>query len=103
MFMRQGDVLLQRVSQKPEQTTPITPEAGRLILARGEATGHHHSVSAAVATLNLDEGGVMFLTVEELTEMRHQEHAPIELEPGTYKITIQREWSDDNEPRQVAD
>lgn len=92
MQLRQGDVFLSRVSRAPVGQ-PVAAEAGRLVLARGEATGHHHSVPAAAATLVLDEGGVMFLTVEELTAMEHQEHAPITLEPGIYRVTRQREYS----------
>lgn len=99
---RQGDVLIERVSRLPKTLTPVKPEAGRLILARGEATGHHHSIDADVATLSLDEGGVMFLTIEELTEVQHQEHAPIAVEPGTYRVTRQREYSP-AEIRNVAD
>ena len=28
----------------PSRTQPIDPEEGKLILARGEATGHHHAI-----------------------------------------------------------
>ena len=90
---RQGDILIIPITKAPKKLTPVTPEHGRLILARGEATGHHHSVDARCATLNLDEGGVMFLDVEELTEVRHQEHDPIALEPGQYKVVRQREYT----------
>jgi hypothetical protein len=99
---RQGDVLLERVARHPKNLTTVAAESGRLILARGEATGHHHSVDARVATLALDEGGVMYLTVEELTEVQHQEHAPIALAPAIYKITRQREYTP-TELRSVAD
>lgn len=90
---RQGDILLIR-SRRPEGLLPPLPaENGRLILARGEATGHHHSVGADCATLNPDDGGVMYLTVEQLTEVVHQEHAPVPLTPGTYKVVRQREYT----------
>jgi hypothetical protein len=104
-LFRQGDVLLTRVAKtsRPRQLTPATPSEGRWILARGEATGHHHGVPADVATLGHDEGGVMWLTVDQPTEVAHQEHAPITLDPGTYRVTIQREWTDNDEPRQVLD
>lgn len=100
--LRQGDVLLIPVAKIPKKLTAVSAEHGRLILAHGEITGHHHSVPATTATLNLDEGGVMFLTVEELTELSHQEHAPIALEPGSYKVVRQREYQQD-EIRNVAD
>lgn len=101
---RQGDVLLIPITKLParKKLTAVAPEQGRLILARGEATGHHHSVPASVGTLSLDGGGTMFLTIEELTEVRHQEHAPIALEPGQYRVVRQREYSPE-EIRNVAD
>lgn len=103
MLYRQGDVVLTRVDAAPASLTPVPAEGGLLILARGEATGHHHSVPASAGTLSLDEGGVMYLTLDQLTEVRHQEHAPIPLEPGTYRAIVQREWSDAQEPRPVQD
>ena len=101
---RQGDLLFEYVPAAPATAQPVQPEHGRLILARGEATGHHHSVPATVGTLSLEEGGVMYLTVDELTAVTHQEHAPIDLVPGVVRVTRQRECSIvDAMPRQVAD
>ena len=89
---RQGDVFFERVAKLPPNTKPVAAVNGRLMLAYGEATGHHHSVRADVATLNVDEGGVMYLTVEELIAVEHQEHDVIPREPGVYKVTTQREY-----------
>lgn len=102
MQYRQGDVLLTRVSAAPEGT-PVPPAHGRHVLAHGEATGHHHSVPAGAGTLTRDGDGVTYLTLDELTELTHQEHAPIPLGPGAYLVTRQREWTDADEPRPVAD
>ena len=99
---RQGDVFITRISGKAKGAA-VAPEHGRLILARGEATGHHHSVPAEVATLTLDEGGLMYLTVAQLTAVEHQEHSPITLEPGTYQVTRQREYAGPERQRYVGD
>ena len=42
----QGDVLLFRLPDGyiPSTGQPIAPEGGKLILARGEMTGHHHAI-----------------------------------------------------------
>lgn len=40
---RQGDILLLRVEAIHEKATPVKTE-GPIILAEGEATGHHHAV-----------------------------------------------------------
>lgn len=92
MQFRQGDVLLIRVRSIPKsaQRQAVTDH---IILAHGEVTGHAHTIDARHAIASLDEGGVMFLTVEELTEVRHNEHSPLTLEPGSYRVVRQREYS----------
>ncbi len=101
---RQGDVGLEAVDAVPEGCTPVPPVQGRLILAWGEVTGHHHSVPAGVATLVKDREGTMYLTVDELTAVRHQTHFAGDVTPGTYRVRIQREYtSKDMPPRQVLD
>lgn len=89
--LRQGDVLLIEVTSIPKDAKTQKPK-GRIVLAEGEVTGHAHTVDSRQAELSLTEGGVMFLTVEELTEVRHQEHAPIPLAPGKYKVMRQRQY-----------
>ena len=108
-LVRQGDVLLVPVGH-PSFRAPVGVMApvvsqvpGRHVLAYGEVTGHHHSLAATAGTLSLDEGGVTYLTLEELTEVTHQEHAPLTLTPQMYEVRIQREWADENEPRAVLD
>jgi hypothetical protein len=59
---RQGDVLLERVAKLPEQIKRVRRENGLIILARGEATGHHHSISdAGCALLEAETPGDRFL------------------------------------------
>lgn len=93
MMYAQGDLLLLPLSLArqigiPLGTTrsPLQPDAtlpGCLVLAYGEATGHHHTVPArTVALAERDELGVTYLTLEALTEVTHNgEHAPITLAP----------------------
>jgi len=97
-----GDLLLIRTTHQPTGT-PRPAVNGRAILAYGEVTGHHHSVDARCGTL-IDEGGVTYLTIDQLTGLDHQEHATITLEPGVYEVRRQREATDDDEEwRWVAD
>jgi hypothetical protein len=90
-MFRQGDVLLVRVDAAPEGE-PVGPEHGRLVLARGEATGHHHSVAAERATLLRTADG-LYLRITAPTPLEHQEHGPIRLEPGDYRVVRQREYT----------
>ncbi len=42
-MFRQGDVVLTPLKAVPAGAVPVDPVNGRLILAYGEVTGHHHS------------------------------------------------------------
>ena len=89
----QGDLLILPLSEARRLgvrlgTTrqPLAPDPNlpdRVVLAYGEATGHHHTLPArAVAVAERDELGLTYLTIEELTEVEHNgEHLPITLDP----------------------
>ena len=94
MQYRQGDVFLELVAEIPEKLKTIPATSGRLILARGESTGHHHSIKSGSSQLMSTPNGEMFLLVQEGDALlEHQEHAPINLPPGQYRVHIQREYS----------
>jgi|SRR5690348_6294733 len=98
---RQGDVLIERIEKLPDN---LKKQSGRIILAHGEATGHHHAIEdrdAADWWKTADQSG-QFVEVKEKVQVTHQEHAPIELPPGTYRVTRQREYSPEA-IRNVAD
>ena len=104
---RQGDVLLIAVDKIPTKTTKVPRENGRVVLAHGEVTGHHHSVV---------EDGVELVSSEEANELRmwlsvtttepvpltHQEHDTITIPPGEYEVRRQREYTPE-QIRQVQD
>jgi hypothetical protein len=102
MMYRQGDVLLQRIEKLPKGVQKqIERENGLLILAKGEATGHHHSISSRNALLVLI-GTEMFLRCLKKETLKHQEHGPVPLPPGDYKVQRQKEYSPEA-IRNVAD
>lgn len=101
MLYRQGDVLIQKIRGKGKGR-PVAPEQGRLVLAYGEVTGHSHSIPATAGTLTRD-GDVLYMTIEELTAVEHQEHAPIPLTPGTYRVTRQQEYTGPDRSAYVGD
>jgi hypothetical protein len=90
-MFRQGDVLLLRIGAMPDGER-LEPVDGRLILARGEVTGHHHSVAARDAALVEAAEGV-YLQIMAPTPLEHQEHTAIWLPPGTYRVARQREYT----------
>jgi hypothetical protein len=88
---RQGDVLLERIDSIPEGAERQEDE-GRIILAYGEKTGHHHAISTAYATRYQWEEDTL-IDVLEGAELVHEEHSAIALAPGAYRKIQQREYS----------
>lgn len=93
--IRQGDVILVPTAAVPASARPVAAEMGRVILARGEATGHHHSFAASpsVAFFRPDDagtgGGWLSLAAPALLE--HQEHTALLVPAGLYRVGIQVE------------
>lgn len=102
MQIRQGDVWIESVDSAPEGAVPETPVGDRLVLAYGEATGHHHAVPLADAAL-LARGAERFLRVRAPTRISHEEHDQIQLPAGDYRVTIQREYDSSMISRLVVD
>ncbi len=107
VILRQGDVLLIAVAAIPEKTKAVPRENGRVVLAHGEVTGHHHSIVERdvelVTTQEADELRVwLSVTTAEPVPLTHQEHDTITVEPGFYEVRRQREYSPER-IRQVAD
>lgn len=102
---RQGDVLIVRVDSIPPAAAARPREGGRVILAHGEVTGHAHAIAdtptAPTAAL-LDTSEATYLRVDALSRLVHDEHDAIALEPGSYRVIRQREYSPEA-IRQVAD
>jgi len=104
--VRQGDVLIVRRAQPiPSGVVPIALDKGRVILAYGEITGHAHAIKSGRAALFRDPrlaAVFMHVTGDAPVLLEHEEHSTIQIPPGDYEITIQREYSPEA-IRQVAD
>lgn len=89
--LRQGDVLLVPVDEIPGVARPLRRAGGRVVLAEGEVTGHAHAIrSSAAALLGTDDE--RYLRVAAPVSLDHEEHGPIAIAPGTYRVVIQREY-----------
>lgn len=103
---RQGDVLLVRVPTMPTGTREVPrDDAGRVVLALGEVTGHAHAIRDPDATLyELTDVEHRFLEITREVTLTHEEHDAITLAPGTYEVRRQREYvSPKRPPRLIAD
>ena len=88
---RQGDVLLVKVDALPDGAVPQKID-DRIVLAYGEVTGHAHAVPIDGAVLYKSNGEDL-LKVHTATALVHEEHSPIALDPGVYKVVRQREYT----------
>lgn len=92
---RQGDVLIFRTDALPKDGKTVERENGLIILAYGEATGHHHAIEDTDVELFETANAVdRWLRVgSEGATLAHQEHAAVALPPGDYRVVRQREYS----------
>ena len=87
---RHGDVMIASVDAIPD-AAQAKPSA---ILARGEATGHSHRIEEAKTAELYELDGQLFVrVVAERARVVHEEHAPITLPRGDYKVWFQREYT----------
>ncbi len=100
-----GDVILTATSL-PEDFESM-PKVEDSCLAYGEATGHMHKIFGEEGQYDLREcpkTKTRHLRVVTPVSLMHQEHSPIILPPGDYRIGIQREYDPfEKLVRQVAD
>ena len=102
---RQGDVLIEMVREIPDSAQKQA-KSQRLILAHGEVTGHRHCLvttdpvdwwkhdefSTTIGTSTTLPGG-LFLALSTCAKVTHPEHATLEIPPGQYRVSRQREYS----------
>ena len=83
------------------------PKVKDSCLAYGEMTGHMHKIFGDEGTFDLREcpkTKTRHLRVVAPVSLKHQEHSPIILPPGDYRIGIQKEYDPfEKIIRQVAD
>lgn len=89
--VRQGDVLLVAVPDLPTGARQRR-RRGRLVLATGETTGHAHAI-AEPDTEEFVAGGERYVLVRSRAQLIHEEHDPIAVPAGTYRVVIQREFA----------
>lgn len=97
----QGDLLIERVDDvEPSGTILKADTTGATVLAEGEVTGHRHAIFDRVTmfredALARDIPGGLYVGHVKVADgsavIRHEEHAPIALGEGTYRIRRQRE------------
>lgn len=96
---RHGDVLIAPIDAIPSEARL----QAHTTLARGEVTGHSHRVAEPRAAQLFETNGLLFLKVlADTATVIHQEHKPITLPRGSYRVWVQREYTP-TEIRRVVD
>jgi hypothetical protein len=86
---RHGDVLIEEVKSLPA----IREKLPHTILAHGEVTGHCHRIKEPGAELFSTPEGLFLQVRATPVSVVHEEHRPITLAPGIYRVWRQREYS----------
>ena len=97
----QGDLLLERVPDVPPSgTIAENIEGVAMVLAEGEESGHRHAIRERVTMFRDDNlaadipAGLYIGHVQvdaPSARLTHDEHAPLTLSRGTYRVRRQRE------------
>lgn len=97
--IRQGDVTLIKIAALPKVEAIKTN-----VVAHGES-GNTHTLVGKDARLYEGPDKSMFAVVSSKpATLTHQEHLPITVEPGIYRVGKEQEYSyEDNYIRQVID
>lgn len=106
MLYQHGDVLIEKVDSIPNDAERVVPSVRGHVLAEGEATGHYHAIKDTNTAEMYSMGNMLFMAVPEgkKATVTHEEHKPITVQPGDYKIRRVREYDHfEEEARQVRD
>lgn len=87
---RHGDVLIEEIESLPHAREKLA----HTILAHGEVTGHCHRIKEAGGAdfYSTSEGFFLHVHTASVTVV-HEEHSPITLSSGYYRVWRQREYS----------
>jgi len=103
---QQGDVLILAVDEIPANAVKLSPKQHRNTLAEGEATGHAHRVEGFIEMFRQANtpGEDVFMAAPRRIVIRHEEHKPVVLPRGSYKVSRVREYDHlEEEARVVQD
>jgi len=96
-IIRQGDVALVSVRAIPKEAIEQPQKGDKLILALGEATGHHHRFEFLAKDYNVKlyvaHGGARYLEVLAPADLLHEEHSTARVPAGKWLIPQQVEYT----------
>jgi len=89
MLWRQGDVFIAECAAIP---VAAVKQPDR-VLAEGEISGHSHRIDDPAAANLYRHGAILYLEIlREQAMVVHEEHGPVALPRGHYRVWRQREY-----------
>lgn len=99
MLIVQGDVFV-----VPANVPKTAKQINVRPLAYGEVTGHSHAVIDPVGVMMYDDGGTLYLSASKEVTVKHEEHTPVTIPAGEWRVGIVKEYDAfDEEARDVRD
>lgn len=92
MYHQQGDVLLHRIDTVPPDATKVETSDHHIVLAEGEATGHAHVIADVAECELYTLADALFVKCRVPITVTHEEHKPVTVGPGIWRISIVREY-----------
>ncbi len=90
VMKQQGDVIVMRIPKDKMPKDGVKVPGS--VLAEGEVTGHFHGFEKNVKVMEKD--GIKYFEISKMmgeTKLKHQEHKPVNFEPGCYAVGIVNE------------
>lgn len=88
MKYQQGDVLFIKIDRFDKKGLKKLDSS---TIQEGEVTGHSHVVTKGKHTVYEDATYNKFVNILSNSVLRHEEHKPLDLPKGNYKVRIVRE------------
>jgi len=86
----QGDVFFTKINDIPKKAKSRKKTERGYVIAEGEATGHAHVIDEDIEFY--ESKGVLYLRTDRDVQVRHEEHKPVTLGKGIWKVGIVREY-----------
>ena len=104
MFLQQGDVIIEKCESMPQDAKSVPAKERGYVLAEGEATGHAHVIDKVADIEFVEKDGMFYIKNEKPVTVKHEEHRPITIPAGTWKVRGIREYDHfQEESRRVVD
>jgi hypothetical protein len=86
----QGDVFFVKTRTIPGEAKKVNRKSRGFVIAEGEATGHAHVIEAEIELY--EKNGILYLNTSKQVQVTHEEHLPVTLPPGIWKVGTVREY-----------